>query len=65
MGEGLVEAVTGLVGVSVAAGDVEGVSPAVNPAVAMAEAATTCVRSPRPCACFRARSRSWVCTVLG
>ena len=41
-GEGLVEAVTGLVGVSVAAGDIEGVSPAENPAVAMAEVATAC-----------------------
>ena len=29
-----------MVGVSVAAGDIEGVSPAENPAVAMAEAAT-------------------------
>ena len=36
----MVEAVTGLVGVLVAAGDVEGVAPAENPAVAMAEAAT-------------------------
>ena len=34
----MVEAVTGSVGVSVAAGDIEGVSPAENPAVAMAEA---------------------------